>query len=88
MLGGDAAGSPLIQLVREENPNVRMPLDGHPLTAEEISTLTKWVEQGAVWPDGVDLVEIDDQRNHWSLVVPTGAPARTAHDSRSRLGAK
>jgi hypothetical protein len=67
MLGGDAAGSPLIQLVREENPNVRMPLDGHPLTAEEILTLTKWVEQGAVWPDGVDLVEIDDQRNHWSF---------------------
>jgi hypothetical protein len=66
-LAGNAEGSPLIQLVRETDPDVRMPLDGKPLTAKELATLTKWVEQGAVWPDGIDLLRLDDKRDHWSF---------------------
>ena len=64
---GNADESPLIRFVRDDDPELRMPLDGKPLTAEEISTLTKWVEQGAIWPDGADLVQLDDKRDHWSF---------------------
>jgi hypothetical protein len=67
ILAGDADGSPLIQLVRESDPDLRMPLGGQPLAAEELQALTKWIEQGAVWPDGVDLARIEDKRDHWSF---------------------
>src|SRR3972149_3049868 len=40
-VAGNADESPLIQLVREDDPDLRMPQDGKPLTADEISTLTK-----------------------------------------------
>ena len=58
-----------------------MPLDGKPLTAEEIATLTKWIEQGAIWPDGVDLVRLDDKRDHWSFKPVTRPDPPTTQDS-------
>ena len=67
IVAGDVEGSPLFQLVREADAEVRMPLDGEPLTTDEISTLAKWIAEGAVWPDGVDLAKIDDRRDHWSF---------------------
>jgi hypothetical protein len=67
IIAGEAADSPLIQLVREDDPKLRMPLDGDPLTADEISSLAKWIKQGAVWPEGVDSIGIQDKRDHWSF---------------------
>jgi hypothetical protein len=67
IIAGDPEGSLLLQLVREEDPNQRMPLNREPLTAEEILTLAEWIEQGASWPEGVDLVKVDDKRDHWSF---------------------
>jgi hypothetical protein len=77
LLAGDAERSPLVQLVRESDPDVRMPLDGKPLTAKEVATLTTWVKQGAVWPDRADLVRLDDKRDHWSFkpVIRPDPPA-------------
>ncbi|MEZ6082179.1 MAG: hypothetical protein R3C56_42835 [Pirellulaceae bacterium] len=37
------------------------------MSAEQIETLTAWVQQGADWPDGVDLVELEDRLDHWSF---------------------
>ncbi len=67
IVAGNAEGSPLMQLVREDDPDLRMPLDGKPLTTEEISTLTKWIEQGAIWQDGADLAKLEDKRDNWSF---------------------
>lgn len=46
---GDPANSYLYQKVTEARPavGVRMPKDGQPLTADEITTLRAWIEQGA-----------------------------------------
>ena len=44
-----------------------MPPKGDGLSLAEIATLTAWIEQGAVWPDGVDLVKLEDRRDHWSF---------------------
>ncbi len=64
---GNAKDSPLIQLIREDDPDLRMPLDGNPLSAEEIAILTKWIEQGAPWPKDADLARLADKRDHWSF---------------------
>lgn len=75
---GDVAGSPLIQFLTTDNEDHLMPprkKGRESPTSEEIDTLTKWVEQGAVWPDGVDRVELEDTSDHWSfkpLAVPPG----------------
>lgn len=70
---GEPDESPLIELVTEEDEDARMPPGEHPLSAEQIATLTAWVQQGAVWPDGVDLAQLEDRMDHWSfkpMVMP------------------
>jgi hypothetical protein len=51
-----------------------MPPEGDGLSAAEIATLTRWVDQGAVWPDDVDLVELEDPMDHWSY-QPLASPS-------------
>lgn len=47
---GNAAASPLMARIRHENPDERMPPTGKGLTAEQITTLEKWINAGAAWP--------------------------------------
>src|SRR5688500_13446106 len=54
ILPGRAAESPLIQFITAQDPEDRMPPKGDALSAEEISTLTTWINDGALGPDGVD----------------------------------
>ncbi len=74
---GDVDDSPLIELVSTEDEDSRMPPDGEPLSPAEIATLTRWVEQNAVWPDGVDLAVLEDRLDHWSFhpIADAAAPA-------------
>ena len=75
--GGDAYGpsivagndkiSPLMKLVRSDDEDMRMPPKGERLSAAEIGTLATWINEGATWPDGVDLAKLDDPLNHWSF---------------------
>ncbi len=67
IIPGKAKESPLIQLVTTDDKDERMPPKGKGLSAAEIATLTAWVDEGAVWPDGVDLVKLEDKRDHWSF---------------------
>ena len=62
-----------------------MPPSGDPLSAAEIAILKRWVDEGAAWPDGVDLAKIEDRRDHWSF-KPVKAPtvAAVAADAWSR----
>lgn len=74
IIANHADDSPLVQLVRETDADRRMPLDGDPLSEKDIAALVSWVEQGALWPDGIDVNRLDDKREHWSfrpLVRPT-----------------
>jgi hypothetical protein len=48
---GDAAGSPLIwRVTPDEAGDDIMPPKGDPLSPGEIATLTRWIEEGAAWP--------------------------------------
>ncbi len=72
----NAKQSPLIQLVTHADRDERMPPMGDGLSTAEIATLVAWIDQGAVWPDGVDRAQLKDPRDHWSfqpLRAPPGA---------------
>ncbi|MCU0713685.1 MAG: PSD1 and planctomycete cytochrome C domain-containing protein [Pirellula sp.] len=57
----------IIEFVSNPKHEMRMPPEGEMLSQLEIDVLKKWIDQGAIWPDGVDQVEIADPREHWSF---------------------
>ncbi|MEQ1826804.1 MAG: PSD1 and planctomycete cytochrome C domain-containing protein, partial [Pirellula sp.] len=63
---GKSAQSPLMELIRSPNADLRMPPD-KPLPVDKIERLKDWIDQGAVWPAGVDSVSNEDRTNHWSF---------------------
>ena len=78
IIAGKARQSPLLLMVTTQDEDERMPPKGEGLSPSEIAALTAWIEQGAVWPDGVDLVKIEDKRDHWSFKSMTNpAPPET-----------
>ena len=65
-----AAASSLIRFITSEDEDEIMPprkSGGGRLSAAEVATLTAWINEGAVWPDGVDLAKLEDRRDHWSF---------------------
>ena len=81
---GDAAASELLDRVRDDDENVRMPPPDHgaPLSEEEVELLRRWINAGAVY------------ESHWSFgmlkdtQVPQGASSRNPIDAfvLKRLG--
>lgn len=50
---GDAAGSLVTELMKEEDLEFAMPPKGKPrMTEAEITTMTKWIDQGMKWDEG------------------------------------
>ncbi|MHC4908268.1 MAG: c-type cytochrome domain-containing protein [Planctomycetota bacterium] len=43
--------SPMMEYVREEDPDYRMPPEADPLSPEDIATLAQWITDGAAWDD-------------------------------------
>lgn len=63
---GKAADSPLIHFLVTDDEDELMPPKGR-LSPSEIETLTRWVNEGANWPDGVDTAKLEDKTDHWSF---------------------
>lgn len=59
MRGGDSGSaivphnfdSLLLKRITADDPDLRMPPEGTPLTDHEVATLKRWIETGADWPD-------------------------------------
>jgi len=66
VVAGSAATSSLIQFITSADDNA-MPPKGERLSVVEIATLTAWINEGAVWPEGVDAVKLKDKADHWSF---------------------
>ena len=91
--GGDGYGpsvipkhvgeSPLFELVTSEDVDSRMPPEGDGLSPAEIELLSQWIDQGASWPDGVDLATIEDRRDHWSFKPVVRCEPPTNRDPNS-----
>ena len=67
---GDPDASEMIRRISHADPDERMPREGPPLTAEEIETLRRWIEQGAKWDD------------HWAYRKPTAPTLPEVADER------
>jgi len=65
IISGKASVSPLIHFITTDDDEI-MPPKGK-LSASDIATLTTWINEGAPWPDGIDLAKIEDRRDHWSF---------------------
>jgi hypothetical protein len=60
---GNSGGSPLIQRVESADAAKRMPLGGKPLEPQQIAIIRKWIDEGALWPEG-------GPKKHWAYVKP------------------
>ena len=60
----DPGGSLILQRVASDDDDVRMPPEGEPLTADEITLLRSWIASGAKWE------EQEERRKHWAYVAP------------------
>jgi hypothetical protein len=49
IVAGESAKSELIRRITSDDESTRMPPEGKPLTAAEVETIRKWIDQGAVW---------------------------------------
>ncbi len=57
-----------------------MPPKGGRLSDGDIGLLTRWIAEGAAWPDGVDKVTVEDPADHWSFKPLRPAPANASID--------
>jgi hypothetical protein len=71
LIKGDSAKSRLIHLVAALDPKEAMPPlpDGKPLSKDEVGVLRAWIDQGAKWPDGADVLDPRAERakTHWAF---------------------
>lgn len=86
---GQSKNSLLLQLVSEVDEDRRMPPKGNePLTEKQIGLLRTWVDQGAPWPDGADVLDprLDRAKTHWAFqrLKQVAAPARQSDDHWSQ----
>jgi hypothetical protein len=66
--------SELIRRVESSDPEERMPPKSEPLSSQQIQTLRKWIDQGAIWPENEsapaagrrEMVVTDEDRRHWA----------------------
>jgi hypothetical protein len=64
---GKSAESLIFKKVSATDSAKRMPPKGEPLTAQQIATLQKWIDGGAVWPDDAPAVAAKSQSQHWAF---------------------
>ena len=69
IIAGNSRASRLIHRVLGDGAEPRMPLGGAPLPAEEIAVLTRWIDEGAKWPDALAGKE-QPAVTHWAYVKP------------------
>lgn len=70
LVAGDSEASVLLQLVSGSDKDRMMPPEGNePLSAKQIDILRAWIDQGAEWPRGADVLDprMDRARDHWAF---------------------
>ncbi len=67
ILPGNAKGSPLVQFIGSQNKEDQMPPKGERLSPMEIATVSRWIDEGAHWPESSDTRQSVEHRLHWSF---------------------
>ena len=68
VVAGKVAGSLLVERITSQDDAQRMPAEGKPLTAEQITQIKAWIEQGATSPENEQPEQ--DPREHWAFKKP------------------
>ena len=68
IIPGDADKSLLLKLVRSEDKDERMPPKGDRLTKSQVDVLSRWIQEGANWPDAATGAAV--KSSHWAFVKP------------------
>lgn len=78
LLPGESAKSPIVHFTARLVPDSEMPPEGRgvPLTPEQVGLLRAWIDQGALWPEGLTLKASDGS---------TPNPSRTAEVATDSL---
>ncbi|HUP80747.1 MAG TPA: DUF1549 domain-containing protein, partial [Pirellula sp.] len=89
---GNVGASLLLEYVSDENSEMAMPPKDSQqtrLTLEEITSLRKWIEEGASWPDSADAI-IEDPLDWWSFkpIRKTAIPTPDANPIDSFVTSK
>jgi hypothetical protein len=90
LVPGDGANSRLVQRVASLDKQDQMPPDAKPLGREEVGLLRAWIDQGAKWPDGSDVLDprTEQAKKHWAFqrlhAVPEPA-VRTSNWARTPI---
>lgn len=70
ILPGNSKESLLVQLISGIDQDRMMPPEGNkPLTEPQIGLLRDWIDQGASWPEGADVMDpkLDRAKTHWAF---------------------
>ncbi|MGI6457006.1 MAG: PSD1 and planctomycete cytochrome C domain-containing protein [bacterium] len=73
IIPGNSENSLLIQKVRGTAEGMRMPVNGEPLSKEEILILKKWIDSGVNRGDEDDSVQDEPLTSHWAYQPRTEA---------------
>jgi hypothetical protein len=63
---GKSAESTLFRFVSGLEKGKQMPPQSK-LDSQELATLKRWIDEGANWPDGVDLAKLEDKTDWWAF---------------------
>ena len=78
-----SAESLLVGRIESEGDD-RMPPKGEPLSMKERDLFRRWINEGAVWPDGVDRSKVIDKYDWWSLKPLSRPEIPEVNDSEDR----
>ena len=83
LIPGDSANSRLIQLIAALDEQEKMPPDGKPLSREQVGLLRAWIDQGAKWPVGADVLDprTEQAKRHWAFQPLRAVPEPPVGDS-------
>jgi len=63
---GKSVESPLFRFVSGADEKIAMPPKAK-LNSAEIDVIKRWIDEGAVWPEGVDVAKVEDRLDWWSF---------------------
>ncbi|RBP42554.1 F5/8 type C domain-containing protein [Roseimicrobium gellanilyticum] len=69
LLTGKSTESPLYRFISGMDDKVQMPPKGkgNALSQAEVATIKRWLDEGAVWPDGIDTAKVEDRMDWWAF---------------------
>jgi len=65
---GKSAASKLVERIASTKDGFRMPPAGPALRPEEIDAVKRWIDEGAIWPEGLTIGRATARKsNHWAF---------------------